>query len=209
MIFCPNRKLNFEESSVPAGSPADDVLLGRWSDGRLGTFHGRRTGERGYGGTVFGSEAIAALGGFGGYPSLVAQIVVFFRHAFRPSILLQCWKSTFSWKRSMKASVRAERRFACRTCWRRPGARPGRFSSAGFHDLRIWLIHAYHLRSRMNVVVSDRLDIILNRPEIEGISLRDVIVGIADGVGLRRPLRPSSAPISELGLFVWRSTATK
>ena len=84
MIFCPNRKLNFEESGVPAGSPADDVLLGRWSDGRLGTFHGRRTGERGYGGTVFGSEAIAALGGFGGYPSLVAQIVGFFQTRVPP-----------------------------------------------------------------------------------------------------------------------------
>ena len=57
---------------------SDDVVVGRWSDGRLGTFRGRRTGKRGFGGTVFGSDAIAPLGGFTGYPPLVARIVEFF-----------------------------------------------------------------------------------------------------------------------------------
>ena len=63
---------------------SDDVVVGRWSDGRLGTFRGRRTGKRGFGGTVFGSDAIAPLGGFTGYPPLVARIVEFFETGVPP-----------------------------------------------------------------------------------------------------------------------------
>jgi hypothetical protein len=65
-------------------TPGGDVVVGRWSDGRLGTFHGRRAGKRGYGGTAFGSEAIAPLGGFSGYPPLVARIVEFFQTRVPP-----------------------------------------------------------------------------------------------------------------------------
>ena len=65
-------------------TPGGDVVVGRWSDGRLGTFHGRRAGKRGYGGTAFGSEAIAPLGGFSGYPPLVARIVEFFETRVPP-----------------------------------------------------------------------------------------------------------------------------
>ena len=65
-------------------TPGGDVVVGRWSGGRLGTFHGRRSGKRGYGGTVFGSDAIAPLGGFSGYPPLVARIVEFFETRVPP-----------------------------------------------------------------------------------------------------------------------------
>ncbi len=65
-------------------TPGDDVVVGRWSDGRLGTMRGRRTGKRGFGGTVFGSDAIAPLGGFTGYPPLVARIVEFFETGVPP-----------------------------------------------------------------------------------------------------------------------------
>ena len=58
--------------------------MGRWSDGRIGTFRGRRTGKRGYGGTAFGSDSIAQLGTFTGFTPLVAKIVEFFTTGVPP-----------------------------------------------------------------------------------------------------------------------------
>ena len=56
-----------------------DVVIGRWADGRIGTFRGIREGERGYGGTAFGTEGIALIGPYDGYRPLVVAIVDFFR----------------------------------------------------------------------------------------------------------------------------------
>jgi predicted dehydrogenase len=56
-----------------------DFVLGRWSDGRLGTFRGLRAGAHGYGATVFGSQGIAPSGGYDGYEPLVREIVKFFK----------------------------------------------------------------------------------------------------------------------------------
>lgn len=61
-------------------STADfDVAVGKWSDGRIGTFRGIRKGKSGYGGTAFGSKAIKEIGPYGGYRPLVVEIVKFFR----------------------------------------------------------------------------------------------------------------------------------
>lgn len=65
-------------------SPDMDVVVGRWSDGRLGTFRGIRKGKSGYGGTAFGSKAIQAVGPYGGYRPLVVEIVKFFRSGNPP-----------------------------------------------------------------------------------------------------------------------------
>lgn len=56
-----------------------EFALGHWSEGRLGTFRGVKTGKRGYGGTAFGEEAIQEAGPYEGYQPLVAQIATFFR----------------------------------------------------------------------------------------------------------------------------------
>ncbi len=56
-----------------------EFAVGRWADGRIGTFRGLRKGKSGYGGTVFGEDGIAEIGKFDGYKPLVVQIAKFFR----------------------------------------------------------------------------------------------------------------------------------
>lgn len=56
-----------------------DVVVGTWADKRVGVFRGIRKGRSGFGGTVFGLEGIASIGGFGGYRPLVLSIAEFFR----------------------------------------------------------------------------------------------------------------------------------
>jgi len=66
-------------------STADfDVAVGRWNDGRIGTFRGIRKGKSGYGGTAFGSKSIKEIGPYGGYRPLVVEIVKFFRTGVEP-----------------------------------------------------------------------------------------------------------------------------
>ncbi len=57
----------------------NDMAVGVWSDGRIGTFRGIRQGQRGYGSTVFGTKGIVPGGGFDGYEPLIVEIVKFFR----------------------------------------------------------------------------------------------------------------------------------
>ncbi|WP_372898531.1 Gfo/Idh/MocA family protein [Stieleria sp.] len=56
-----------------------EVVVGVWSGGRIGTYHGLREGKTGYGGTAFGEKGIAPIGDYGGYRPLVVQIAKFFR----------------------------------------------------------------------------------------------------------------------------------
>lgn len=56
-----------------------DVVVGTWSDGRVGSFRGIRNGGSGYGGTAFGTKGIASLGKYDGYRPLVVEIVKFFQ----------------------------------------------------------------------------------------------------------------------------------
>jgi hypothetical protein len=67
------------ESVVRVHSPELDVVVGRWSGGRAGTFRGIRSGKADYGGTAFGEKEIRAIGPFGGYRPLVVRIVQFFK----------------------------------------------------------------------------------------------------------------------------------
>lgn len=55
-----------------------DVVVGKWKDGRLGTFRGLRDGASSYGGTAFGAEDITPLGPFQGSEPLVRRILEFF-----------------------------------------------------------------------------------------------------------------------------------
>jgi len=61
-----------------------DVVVGIWSDGRIGTFRGVREGKVGYGGMAFGERATAPLGGFAGYQPLLTAIVSFFKDGKPP-----------------------------------------------------------------------------------------------------------------------------
>jgi predicted dehydrogenase len=61
-----------------------DVVVGKWSDGRIGTFRGLRAGASGYGGTVFGEKKIETLEKFAGYQPLVVVIAEFFRTKVPP-----------------------------------------------------------------------------------------------------------------------------
>lgn len=67
------------ESVTRISSDGFDVVVGKWSDGRIGTFRGIRQGKSGYGGTVFGDKTIAPIGPYKGYDPLVVAIAHFFR----------------------------------------------------------------------------------------------------------------------------------
>jgi len=56
-----------------------DFVVGRWKDGRIGTFRGMRSGKHDYGALVFGTKGIAPSGGYGGYKPLVVEIAKFFK----------------------------------------------------------------------------------------------------------------------------------
>ena len=67
------------ESVVRTTTDDTDLVVGKWKDGRIGTFRGLRAGKRSYGGMAFGSEANRDLGQYAGYRPLVVEIVRFFR----------------------------------------------------------------------------------------------------------------------------------
>ena len=56
-----------------------DIVVGRWKDGRIGTFRGTRNGKHDYGGTAFGEKGNLSLGPFAGYDNLLVQIIDFFK----------------------------------------------------------------------------------------------------------------------------------
>jgi predicted dehydrogenase len=56
-----------------------DLVVGVWKGGRIGTFRGNRKAPYKFGGTVYGTKAIAPLGDYGGYEPLVVEIVQFFK----------------------------------------------------------------------------------------------------------------------------------
>lgn len=67
------------ESVTRTSTDDFELVVGKWSDGRLGTFRGLRDGKKGYGGTAFGEKGIEPIGPYGGYKPLVQQIATFFR----------------------------------------------------------------------------------------------------------------------------------
>jgi predicted dehydrogenase len=67
------------ESVTRFHSPNVDIVIGKWSDGRIGTFRGTREGKHDYGGTVFGTEGNIFLGKFDGYDGLGLKIADFFK----------------------------------------------------------------------------------------------------------------------------------
>ncbi len=64
--------------------PDVDVVTGVWSEGRIGSFRGLRSGEKGYGGLAFGTDGIAEAGKYEGYEPLVREILAFFESGETP-----------------------------------------------------------------------------------------------------------------------------
>lgn len=69
---------------VRVHSESTDIAVGRWGDGRIGTFRGTRTGKHLYGGTAFGENGNAVLGPVEGYEPLLKEIVKFFNTGIPP-----------------------------------------------------------------------------------------------------------------------------
>lgn len=67
------------QSVTRTSSDDFELVVGKWADGRIGTFRGLRKGKSGYGGTAYTSKAVQAIGTYQGYRPLVVQIAQFFR----------------------------------------------------------------------------------------------------------------------------------
>jgi predicted dehydrogenase len=65
-------------------TPAGEMAVGTWKDGRLGSFGGILQGQAGFGATVFGEKGIAQAGKFEGYEPLLGEIVTFFKTGKAP-----------------------------------------------------------------------------------------------------------------------------
>ena len=65
-------------------TPDTDVAVGVWSDSRIGTFRGTRSGKGGYGGTAYGENGNLTLGPYAGYDPLLVKILEFFKTGVEP-----------------------------------------------------------------------------------------------------------------------------
>ncbi len=72
------------KSVIRIFTPDTDLVAGTWSDNRIGTFRGIRSGRSGYGGTVFGEKGITVLGKYSGYNPLLIEIIKFFQTGIVP-----------------------------------------------------------------------------------------------------------------------------
>jgi predicted dehydrogenase len=59
--------------------PDTDVVVGTWEDGRIGTFHGGRSGNTGYGGIAMGEKGTHQIGPYEGYGPIMKEVINFFK----------------------------------------------------------------------------------------------------------------------------------
>jgi predicted dehydrogenase len=71
-------------SVIRYNTPTTDIVIGQWTDGRVGTFRGTREGKHEYGGIAFGTEGNLVLERFEGYEALAAKIAAFFKSKQSP-----------------------------------------------------------------------------------------------------------------------------
>ena len=72
------------ESVNRMSSQDADVVVGRWKDGRIGTFRGIKEGPAIYGVTAYTPKGSIAAGGYEGYKVLLDQILTFFKTGVAP-----------------------------------------------------------------------------------------------------------------------------
>lgn len=65
-------------------SPDADIVAGRWTDGRVGTFRAIKQGPSIYGGTAYTPDGAVAAGGYAGYKVLLDRILTFFKTGVAP-----------------------------------------------------------------------------------------------------------------------------
>lgn len=66
------------ESVSRTDSDRSSLVVGKWDDGRIGTYRGLKKGKPNYGFTVYGTEALAQRAGFSGYGPAAEAICEFF-----------------------------------------------------------------------------------------------------------------------------------
>lgn len=67
-----------------AQTPNEELVLGVWKDGRIGTYRGLKAGKEEYGAMVYGTKGIDRSGNFTGYGDLIKEIVQFFKTGKAP-----------------------------------------------------------------------------------------------------------------------------
>ena len=72
------------ETVVRSHSKESDVITGTWTDGRIGTLVGLRTGKTPHKVIVFGTKDVAEQKGSGSYAPLVREIIKFFQTGVAP-----------------------------------------------------------------------------------------------------------------------------
>ena len=72
------------ESVNRMSSDRGDVVVGRWKDGRIGTFRAIIKGPQIYGGTAYTSKGAITVGGYQGYKALLEQILKYFQTGISP-----------------------------------------------------------------------------------------------------------------------------
>lgn len=97
------------ESVTRVATPDFDIVVGRWKDGRLGTFRGIRKGAQPFGATVFGTKSSLATDPIDGtlYKHLVQEIVRVFQGG-KPSVALDETVEMFAFMSAADESKRRE-----------------------------------------------------------------------------------------------------
>jgi predicted dehydrogenase len=66
------------ETIVRTDTDSSAVVVGRWGDGRIGSFRGFKQGPAEYAATVYGTKGVGHRTGFSGYQPLVERVCEFF-----------------------------------------------------------------------------------------------------------------------------------
>jgi hypothetical protein len=66
------------EAVTRIDSKSSSVVVGKWGDGRIGSFRGLKVGAPTYGVTVYGTTGVANRTGFSGYGPLINVVCDFF-----------------------------------------------------------------------------------------------------------------------------------
>lgn len=64
--------------------PDTDVVVGTWENGRIGTFHGGRSGNTGFGGIAMGEKGTHEIGPYEGYGPIMKEVIKFFKTGATP-----------------------------------------------------------------------------------------------------------------------------
>jgi hypothetical protein len=67
-----------------AQTPSEELVVGVWKDGRIGTYRGLKVPKEDYGAMVYGTKGIERSGSFEGYGDLIKEIVKFFKTGQAP-----------------------------------------------------------------------------------------------------------------------------